>query len=417
MSLQILSLLFLVLAIVFGFVRKSNVGLVALGAAPLLAYIGGVKTGVVFGGFPTKLFLTLLGTMLFFAVLQDNGTLELFSKKIIALVGRKAFLIPVIIYISSYILSAVGPGAISVQAVTILFAVSLAVQMKISPVLMAGMALLGAVGGTVSPIALTGIIVKDLLAAQNITADPTRIFLGVSIANAICAAIIYVFFKGYRIRSDLQLKLSDTERFNVKQSLSLAALAALVILVVGLGQDVGLVSFVLALALIVVKAGNEKAAIKQIPWGVLLLICGVNVLMTVTKELGGITLLSNILATFMNDITAPLVIGMTGGTMSWFSSANGVVLPTLIPAVPGIVANVGGNVTLLEMVMAICAGATVAGISPLSTGGSLTLAAYTQEKHIDEKEQSKLFAQLFALSAAQVVIVSLLGLFGLYRFF
>ena len=61
---------------------------------------------------------------------------------------------------------------------------------------------------------------------------------------------------------------------------------------------------------------------------------------------------------------------------TWFSSANGVVLPTLIPTVLDIVANVGGNVTIVEMIIAIVGGgATVAGISPLSTGGSLILAS------------------------------------------
>ena len=61
---------------------------------------------------------------------------------------------------------------------------------------------------------------------------------------------------------------------------------------------------------------------------------------------------------------------------TWFSSANGVALPTLIPTVLDIVANVGGNVTIVEMIIAIVGGgATVAGISPLSTGGSLILAS------------------------------------------
>ena len=44
----------------------------------------------------------------------------------------------------------------------------MAVQMKISPVLMGSMAILGAVGGTASPIALTGIIVEGLLSDMGI---------------------------------------------------------------------------------------------------------------------------------------------------------------------------------------------------------------------------------------------------------
>ncbi len=40
--------------------------------------------------------------------------------------------------------------------------------------------------------------------------------------------------------------------------------------------------------------------------------------------------------------TAAPIMGATGGIMSWFSSANGVVFPTLIPTVPEIAEQVGG---------------------------------------------------------------------------
>ena len=174
----------------------------------------------------------------------------------------------------------------------------------------------------------------------------------------------------------------------------------------------GLICFTLSLILMFLKASDEKKAIKMIPWNVLLLIAGVNVLMNITQKLGGIDLLSSILASFMSPLTAAPLIGMTGGIMSWFSSANGVVFPTLIPTVPDIVANVGGT-SILPMVVAIVCSATVAGISPLSTGGSLIIASYSQESGCDDKEQQKLFGKLFALSAGMVGIVFLLTLSGI----
>lgn len=176
-------------------------------------------------------------------------------------------------------------------------------------------------------------------------------------------------------------------------------------------------SFALALALILIGAVNEKAAVRLVPWSVLILICGVNVLMSVTKEMGGIELLSNLLASMMNQVTAAPLIGLTAGIMSWFSSANGVVLPTLIPTVPDIVSNVGGSTSVLEMVMSIVGGATVAGISPLSTGGSLLLASYTQETDASEKVQQSLFARLFALSFSAVMVIVIFALAGGFKLF
>ena len=417
MGFQVISLLFLVTAIVLGFVKKINVGTVSLGMALILSLIGGVDISVIFNGFPSKLFITLLGTMFFFCLLQENGTLELLSKKVVALVGRHTYLIPIIIYVASFGLSAAGPGAISVQSVMIIFAVSLAVEMNTSPILMASLAILGAVGGTASPIALSGIIVTDLTTELGMTGVAAPVFLGVSVANFICAVLLYVVFKGYKLKSEKTISASELPKFNTQQKLGIGAILVLVVVVVGFQYDVGLVSFALALILILCKAVNEKAAIKLVPWSVLILICGVNVLMAVTKEMGGIDLLADILASMMNQDTASPLIALTAGIMSWFSSANGVVLPTLIPTVQGIVGDVGGNVTAIEMIMAIVGGATVAGISPLSTGGSLILASYTQETNASDKEQQSLFAKLFGLSFAAVLVVVIFALAGGFKLF
>lgn len=241
------------------------------------------------------------------------------------------------------------------------------------------------------------------------------VFLGVTASNVICAVLLYLFFKGYKLKPTGQME--NLEAFNREQKICIVALAALVIAVVGFQYDVGLVAFTLSVVLLLLGVVNEKAALKLVPWSVLLLICGVSILMGVTKVMGGIDLLSDLLSKLMNRITAVPVISLTAGLMSWFSSANGVVLPTLIPAAPGIVENLGDTVTVLEMVMGIVGGATVAGISPLSTGGSLILASYTQETNASEQEQKKVFAQLFATSFAAVVVVVLFGLVGGFKLF
>ena len=342
--------------------------------------------------------------MFLFCLLQENKTLELLSKKMVALVGKHTYLIPILIYLSSFILSAAGPGAISVQSVMIIFAVSLSVQMNASPILMGGMAILGAVGGTASPIALTGIIVTDITAEMGYSGLAMPVFIGISAANLICALVLYIVFKGYRLKSEVTVNRAGIPKFNKQQKLGIAAIIILIIIA-------------LALILILCKSVNEKAAFKLIPWNVLILICGVNVLMAVTKDMGGIDLLSRILASMMNQYTASPLIALTAGLMSWFSSANGVVFPTLIPTVADIAGNVGGTVTVLEMIMAIVGGATVAGISPLSTGGSLILASYTQETDATDKEQQSLFARLFGVSFAAVVIVVVFALIGGFKLF
>lgn len=410
------ALLFLVAAIVIGFVRKINVGLACLGLSLILGLIGGVKTNTILSGFPSKLFLTLLGTMFFFSLLQENHTLELLSKKLVGLVGKRTFLIPILIYVVSYLMSAAGPGAISVQSVMIIFAVSLSVQMHASPILLGGMAILGAVGGTTSPIALSGILVTDLTADMGITNAAVPVFLGVSLANLLCAVVMYVVFGGYKLKGSAEMT-ETLPSFNRNQIVCLVALLVMVVTVVGFQFDVGLICFTLSFILMMLGMVNEKQALKLVPWSVLILICGVNVLMAVTKELGGIDLLADILASVMNPITAGPIMALTAGIMSWFSSANGVVLPTLIPTVTAIAENMGGNVQVMELIIAIVGGATVAGISPLSTGGSLILASYTQETNPSDAEQSSIFAKLFAASFGAVMVIVLVALVGVFKLF
>ena len=56
-----------------------------------------------------------------------------------------------------------------------------------------------------------------------------------------------------------------------------------------------------------------------------------------------------------------------------------------------------------------------AGISPLSTGGALALAAYSAEKGIEKGEVEWLFSRMFFISVAGVISLSALAYFGLYR--
>lgn len=415
MGLQVIALGCLIGAIVLGFVKKTNVGLVCFGLALILGKIGGMGASDIYKGFPFKLFATLLGTMLFFSLLQQNGTLEKISDRLIGLCGKHLFLVPIIIYVVSFGLSAAGPGRDQRAVGYRPFAVALAVQMKVSPILMGVMAILGAVGGTASPIALTGIIVGDMMTEMGIEGSINNIFIGVSVSNFVCAVAMYILLGGYKLRGNAESGEKKVEKFTRDQWLSLIALVIMVVLVVGFSYDVGLLCFTLAMILILLGTADEKKAIKAIPWSVLILIAGVNVLMNITQTMGGIDLLSSILASFMTKRTAGPIMGFTAGLMSWFSSANGVVFPTLIPTVPDIASQVGGA-SVMQIITAIVCSATVAGISPLSTGGSLILASYAQETDCGDKEQQKMFGTLFALSATVVVIVCVLTFVGVTSF-
>ncbi len=415
-KMAILSLVFLLLAIGLGFFRKTNMGLVAFGLALVLGKIAGVPVKQIQSGFPTGLFVTLLGVMLMFSIAQENKTMEQLAKRIVSLAGRRTALIPIIVYVFSAILAAVGPGTVPVMGLMAIFTCSLAAEMRISPLLLSATSVLGAAGGGCTPVAPTGILGMKLAEAQGITGIAWPFGMNMLMAMTVYFIVIYIVLGGYKMKSNVDMSETAMEPFNGKQWITLAGIAVLVVLVVGMKYDVGLTSFTIAMVLLLTGCGDQKKAVAGIPWGTLLMICGINTLMAMVIKLGGIKLLAEYLATLMTQKTAPGVMGLTAGIMSFFSSTSGVVMPTLIPTVTDVAKNVGG-VSTLALISAITNTASAAGMSPISTGGSMGLAAYSQIAKPSPEEQSTLFVKLFLVSIGGVIVIALFGMTGAYDLF
>lgn len=79
----------------------------------------------------------------------------------------------------------------------------------------------------------------------------------------------------------------------------------LVVTVIFMGFDVGLMSYTIAFVLLLFRVADEKKSVASIPWGTLLMISGINMLMALVIQLGGIDLLASGLAKLMSPVTAP----------------------------------------------------------------------------------------------------------------
>lgn len=410
----LLSLVFLLIAIFLGFFRKMNTGLLSIAFALVLGRMAGIADAEIIKGFNASLFLMLLGVTYLFSLAQLNGTLDLLAQKVIALAGKRIYLIPIIIYVFSTILAAIGPGTVPTMAIMMVFSMALAAEMKISPVLLATLTALGATGGGVSPLAATGIIGINLCAEFGLTGIEKEFLLNGILASTIYAVIVYFLLGGYKLQAQAEGTAKEIAAFNYKQLLTLAGIAAMVLLVMVWRINVGLVSFAVAAVLSFLRVSDEAKALKHIPWGTLLLITGVGVLMQLIIDLGGIDVLSSILVSVMSEKTAAAVMGMTAGIMSWFSSTSGVVMPTLIPTIPHVAQQLGG-VNQLELASTITMVANTASISPLSTGGALALAAYASAASDGQKHQQQLFVRMFGVSALGVSVLCVFSYFGMFH--
>ena len=411
----VISLTVLAIVVAIGFIKKVNLGFLSLGVAFILTMVAGLPASTVTKGFSSSMFVTLVGVTFLFGMASQNGTLDLFSKKIVALVGKHTVLIPILMFVLSAFISAIGPGHIAAGILMTTFAMYLAFEMKINPWVTALFAKLGANAGCASPLSLTGLLAKELSEPLGHTGFEAHLFLSTLLSGFVFTLIIYIGSKSYKVKADNPLKWSDIPRFNRDQKLTMAAIVIMVICCIGFKLDTGLFAFIMAAILILLGAADEKAAIKGIPWGTLVFICGVGSLVSVIDKLGGITLVSDILQSFMGERTAVPILAATSGILSWVSSTTGVVMPALFPIADQVAQQFAG-VNYVELIAAITATSFAAAISPLSTGGAIIMSSYSASKETTNEEMNTLFKNLFLLSVANVlvnVLMSALGVFSL----
>ncbi len=416
----IISLVVLAVVVAIGFIKKVNLGFLSLGVAFILTMVSGLPASTVTKGFSSSMFVTLVGVTFLFGMASQNGTLDLFSKKVVALVGKHTVFIPVLMFVLSAFISAIGPGHIAAGILMTTFAMYLAFEMKINPWVTALFAKLGANAGCASPLSLTGLLAKELTTKEPISMDFTggyaaHLFLSPLLSGFVFTLIIYIGSKGYKVKADNPLKWADIPKFNRNQKLTMAAIVIMVICCIGFKLDTGLFAFIMASILVLLGAADEKAAIKGIPWGTLVFICGVGSLVSVIDALGGIDLVADFLNGFMGEKTAVPIMAATSGILSWVSSTTGVVMPALFP-IADQVAQQFGSVSYIELIAAITATSFAAAISPLSTGGAIIMSSYSASKETTNDEMNKLFKNLFLLSVANVlvnVLMSALGVFSL----
>lgn len=416
MNLAIISLIVLVMVVAIGFIKKVNLGFLSLGVAFILGTIGDMSAKEISNGFSSSMFVTLVGVTFLFGMASNNGTLELFSKKIVALVGKNTVLIPILMFVLSAFISAIGPGHIAAGILMTTFAMYLAFEMKINPIATALYAKLGANAGCESPLSLTGVLAKSLSDPLGYSGFGLHLFLSTLISGFIFTLILYVAFKGYKVKADNPLKFSEIPKFNREQRYTIIGIIVMVVCCIGFKLDTGLFAFVVAAVLILLGCADEKKAIKSIPWGTLVFICGVGTLINVINTLGGIELISNFLTGMMNEKTATPILSATSGILSWVSSTTGVVMPALFPIAADVATSFAGSVNYVELISAIVATSFAAAISPLSTGGAIIMSSYSAAKETTNHELNKMFKQLFLLSVGNVllnVVLSALGLFNL----
>ncbi len=440
------SLIALAIIVVISCVNEDlHVGFLAIGFAIVVGGIFSNLAGAkVLLFFPTDLFMILVGVTFMFGLASTNGTMEKLTAYSVRVCKGNNALIPLVVYIITSVLTTIGPG--NIAATALLAPVMMAIASRVGmPAFLMTLLVVGAANGSAfSPFAPTGIISNGLIAkmapslgipAEALSGLAWKIHFNSLVAQGFVNVGGFLIMGGWswimaqRGKSiDIDELAPKPEPFNRQQWLTFWAIIVLILLVVVPGlpgmkaafpkafmnmlSNVGTVAFILSAILLLLKAGDSKDAIKAMPWGVIMMVCGFTVLIGVMDKSGGLKALVEMIGSISNPTSVNFWLGLIPGAISAYSSSSGVVMPMFLPLVPGLVKEIGGG-NPVAMISSINIGAHLVDTSPLSTLGALCIACAG-----DNEDKSKLFRKLliWGLSMSVVGAIVCYVFFGLLGF-
>lgn len=379
MDTAVISLIIFIVTVAVGIFRKVNCGIVAMLSCLILAgiFMRGMDIADVYTeGWPSKIFFMMLAVTLLFGMAGANGTMELIARKMIRLLRGKSRIMPLMIFLLTFALSACGAGP-GVAPMIMPIAMSICEETGMSALMMGVMIEAGAGAGGMSPISTSGIIAYGFAEKTGVT-DSIGLYIPYVIIMTVEALAIYIFRGGWKTANIEQDKLSEVlPPMNTEQKITTAVIAVVIGSVIFLGADVAIVAMAGAAVLMILGVMEDRKAIAVVNWNTLMLVAGMFMLINLVEKCGGIDLISDFLMRFINEKTGTGIMALISGLLATVTSSSGVVMPTLIP-VCGSMARSMSGVSAAMLVSGVCCGANSAFYSPFSVLGSMTMSMYPQ---------------------------------------
>jgi di/tricarboxylate transporter len=235
----------------------------------------------------------------------------------------------------------------------------------------------GANAGNLSPISSLGVIANNKMAEVGLGGHEWKVWFANLAAHLLVAAAAFVLFRreplvvagdnGAREAAD------ESPAITREQWLTLGVIAGWIVGVLGFKLNPGLSAIAAATLLVALRAADEQAAVKRVPWNVMLMVSGVSMLVALLEKTGGMELFTAMLARLASPGSINGVIAFVTGAISTYSSTSGVVLPAFLPTAPKLAAQLGGG-DPLAIALSINVGSSLVDVSPLSTLGALCVA-------------------------------------------
>jgi di/tricarboxylate transporter len=446
MSTELIPILALAVMFIAATVLPVNMGALGFVAAFVVGTVFvGMSTDDIIGGFPSELFLTLVGVTYLFAIAQNNGTVDLMVRGAVRLVRGRVALIPWVMFGITGVLTAVGALGPAAVAIIAPIALGFASRYKINALLMGMMVIHGAQAGGFSPISVYGVTVNSITAKAGLVDSPLALFLGSLLFNAAIGVLLFVFLGGRsligRHVDDHHPEVSETSgsgspgsepngtngggapsapkgggstatksrvstsavaetkpaapAVTFEQIATLVGIGALALFALVLDLDIGFVSMTVAVVLALLSPKAQKGAISQISWSTVLLIGGVLTFIGVLQEAGTVEYVGNAVAGLGMPLLVALLLCYIGAIVSAFASSTAILGATIPLAVPFLLA---GDVGAVGVIVALAISSTIVDVSPFSTNGALVLA------NAQGVDRDRFYKQILKYSALVVAI-------------
>ncbi|MCI5708643.1 SLC13 family permease [Veillonella caviae] len=388
-------ILAIVLAIALGYKTKINTGLFGMVFAYIIGtFMMGLKPSEIIKMWPISIFFVIFSISLFYNFAIGNGTLEKLAQHLLYRIRKYPKLLPFAIFGAATIMSALGAGFFAVLAFFAPIAILLCKKTNTNLLTGALAANYGALCGHNFMISPGGIVFVGLMQQAGFQTEAYsyefEIFLASFIIPIIVLAVLGLFDRKQG-SSDSLLDMEIPTPFDGVQKKTLGLIFSMIFIVLifplldgvfpgvafikamDKSIDVGLISIIFAVIGLLMKLGNEKEIVKNVPWGTLIMICGIGMLISVAIKAGTVSMIASVVSSALPSAIVPAVMAVIGGFMSFFSSTTGVVTPALFPIVSDLAK--AANIAPFVLFSSIVIGAQATAISPFSTGGSLLLSA------------------------------------------
>lgn len=422
-----LMLMALAVSIALGYKTKINIGFFTIAFAYLIGCFGmGLKPSEVIELWPVKIFFIILSVTLFYNFALANGALEKLASHLLYKCRKFPQFLPLAIFFAATIIAGLGAGFYTVLAFMAPITLLLCKKTNMNMIIGGMAANYGALAGANFMTSQSGIIFRSLMENTGISSQTAFSYSGgiFILTLIIPIAVLGIYTLWNRKSNSIVIEDQKPEPFDKKQkqSIFLIILMMSIVLIFPILHlvfpdaktisflnskiDIAFLAITFSLISLLMKLADEKKVIALVPWGTLIMICGVGMLIALGVKLGIITTLSEWLANNVPVWVIPVLLCLISAIMSVFSSTLGVVAPTLFPIVPALALSSGLNP--LVLFICIVVGAQSTAISPFSSGGSLIMASAPAD--IDK---TKFFNQLLFKAIPVGVIAALIAIFAL----